>query len=99
MRFIIAATLALSCACLVPQVRAQAPAPGTLTKKQTAPDNRQTLRNQQTLRPLFTLGGIEGVVSAPTLTPDSGRAYQTFEGQPATGKDDIAAQARGRSGR
>jgi hypothetical protein len=46
---------------------------------------------QQPPRTLFTIGGFNAVIDQRVHGPDSGIAYQTFEGQPMKGPDAILA--------
>ncbi|HEY2134208.1 MAG TPA: hypothetical protein VGH36_14745 [Acetobacteraceae bacterium] len=47
----------------------------------------------------FTFGDINGVVNAPVAAPDSGIAYQTFEGQPMQSRDAVLAGHAGLTGK
>lgn len=49
-------------------------------------------------RPLFTIGGFNGVIDAPVEAPNSGIAYRTYQGQPMTGRDAILGSAPGAHG-
>jgi hypothetical protein len=50
---------------------------------------------QQPPHTLFTIGGFNAVVDAPVATPDSGRAYENYQGQPMrSGAAILAGAAR-----
>ena len=94
MRMIAATVLALLAMSTASEVRAQAlTAPGATTapdsstsqgflKSQPAP-MQLNVGNPSQLQPIVP--GV--VVDAPVATPSSNRAYQNFQGQPATGRD------------
>ncbi len=82
MRFIVAAILALSATmAALPAAHAQNALTQGLTRDRAAPGPIQPPRV------LFTLGGFNGVIDAPVEGPDSGVAYQTYAGQPMTGRE------------
>jgi hypothetical protein len=58
-----------------------------------------TTATQEPPHVFFTFGDINGVVNAPVAAPDSGIAYQTFEGQPMQSRDAILAGQAGLNGR
>jgi hypothetical protein len=48
---------------------------------------------QQPPHTLFTIGGFNAVIDAPVVAPDSGLAYQNYQGQPMRHGDAILAGA------
>jgi hypothetical protein len=102
MRLISASIVALSLfGAIAAQAQTRTPtqgaaSPGTIG--QTFTGRMDATATQEPPHVFFTFGDINGVVNSPVSAPNSGIAYQTFEGQPMQSRDAILAGQAGLNG-